>query len=69
MGGRLRRTCRGAVVPAIPIADGLHEGEVFSASFAQRAWQASLSSHDMPWAVVPAVPDSSNRLVTWNKFT
>ena len=52
------------MVPAIPIADGLHEGEVFSASFAQRAWQASLSSHDMPWAVVPAVPDSSNRLVT-----
>ena len=46
------------MVPAIPIADGLHEGEVFSASFAQRAWQASLSSHDMPWAVVPAVPDT-----------
>ena len=54
------------MVPAILIADGLHEGEVFSASFAQRAWQASLSSHDMPWAVVPAVPDSSNRLVTWH---
>ena len=52
--GGLRRTCRGAVVPAIPIADGLHEGEVFSASFVQRAWQASLSSHDMPWAVVPS---------------